>query len=94
MQAAGVDPTSTRKLEARICAASRLLGFSLLSRLIFGIQGGNLLPQLYLNVTEQLSKQTLSQTPDGLFFSFFGRMMLEVAHERFFRGTKAPLSET
>lgn len=41
-QAAGVDPTSTPKLKARICAASRLLGFSTLSRLIFGIQGGNI----------------------------------------------------
>lgn len=65
---AGEDLTSTRKLRARICAASPPLGRSTLLSLISGVLGGNFCcPQFYLKVTEQLSKQTPSWKPDGLF---------------------------
>lgn len=96
-QAAGVDLTSTRKLKTRICAAPRLLGFSILSCLIFDIQGGNFCcPNFTLMLLNNWANKHCHRRLMGCFFSFFffGRMMLEVAHEMFFRGTKAPLSET
>lgn len=81
MQAAGVDPTSTRKLKARICAASRLPGFSILSRLIFGIQGGNFCcPNFTLMLPNSWANKHCHRRLMGCFFLFFGRMMLEVAH--------------
>lgn len=82
MQVAGVDPTSTRKLKARICAASRLLGFSILSRLIFGIQGGNFgCPNFTLMLLNNWANKHCHRCLMGCFFSFFCRMMLKVAHE-------------
>lgn len=71
-QAAGVDPTSTRKLKARICAASRLLGFSILSRLIFGIQGANFCcPNFTLMLLNNWANKHCHRRLMGCFFLLF-----------------------